>query len=63
MNLIDVLFSRTLIVPEIDSQIQALTAATPAAATVDATGLVLFQNSSGTQLFALQLPLYAGGVA
>ena len=62
MNLIDVLFSRMLIVPEIDSQIQALSVAIPAAATVDATGLVSFQNSSGTALFPLQLPLYAGGV-
>lgn len=63
MNLIDVLFSRAVIVPGINSEIQVLNATTPASASVDANGLVAFQNGEGTQLFTLQLPLYTGGVA
>lgn len=62
MNLIDVLFSRAVIVPELNGEIQVLNAATPASASVDANGLVAFQNDDGTQLFTLQLPLYTGGV-
>ena len=68
MDLIGVLFARALIVPPIDSEIQELAAekaavtTVPAGGSVGGTGLVSFQNSSGTQLFTLQLPLYEGGV-
>lgn len=34
----------------------------PAAANVGSTGLMTFSNSSGSSLFTVQLPLYAGGV-
>ena len=68
MNLIDVLFSHALIVPSLDYRIQELsdrkadTAAVPSGAGVNGAGLVTFQNSIGTALFTLQLPLYSGGV-
>lgn len=68
MNLIDVLFSHALIVPSLDYQIQELSdrkadiEAVPSGAGVNAAGLVTFQNSVGTALFTLQLPLYSGGV-
>lgn len=35
--------------------------ATPTQASVNATGLITYKNSSGTALFTLQLPLYNGG--
>lgn len=68
MDLVGVLFARALIVPSIDSEIQELAAekaavtTVPAGGSVDASGLIAFQSSSGTQLFTLQLPLYGGGV-
>ncbi len=62
MNLIDVLFSYAWIVPQLDGQLQELSAEMPTAAEVDETGLIVFQNDDGTQLFSLQLPLYDGGV-
>lgn len=34
----------------------------PASASVDANGLISFKNADNTQLFTVQLPLYAGGV-
>ena len=37
-------------------------ASIPAAASVSAAGVLSFANSAGTQLFTVQLPLYAGGV-
>lgn len=69
MDLIGVLLSRALMMPSIDSEIQeqvagkASVTTVPAGGSVDGTGLIAFQNSSGTQLFTLQLPLYSGGVA
>ncbi len=68
MDLIGVLFSRALIMPSIDGEIQEMvagkaeTATVPAGGSVGGTGLIAFQNSNGTQLFTVQLPLYAGGV-
>lgn len=35
----------------------------PASASVDANGLISFKNADNTQLFTVQLPLYAGGVS
>ena len=35
----------------------------PASASVSAAGVLSFANSAGTQLFTVQLPLYAGGVS
>ena len=34
----------------------------PSQASVGTTGLISFKNSSGTQIFTIQLPLYNGGV-
>ncbi|MBO4420000.1 MAG: hypothetical protein J5789_09290 [Oscillospiraceae bacterium] len=62
MNLIDVLFARALLAQSIGGEIEVLAASVPAGADVDAAGVVAFQNSGGTQLFTLQLPLYGGGV-
>ena len=58
MNLMDVLFSRALV----KGELQPLAAALPAAAGIDAAGLITFQNSDSETLFTVQLPLYAGGV-
>lgn len=38
------------------------TTAIPASGSVSAAGVLSFANSAGTQLFTVQLPLYAGGV-
>jgi hypothetical protein len=38
-------------------------AAIPASGSVSAAGVLSFANSAGTQLFTVQLPLYAGGVS
>ena len=38
-------------------------ASIPASASVDANGLIRFKNADSTQLFTVQLPLYAGGVS
>jgi len=38
------------------------TTAIPASASVSANGLISFKNADNTQLFTVQLPLYAGGV-
>lgn len=35
----------------------------PASASIDSAGLISFKNSSNSQLFTLQLPLYNGGVS
>lgn len=40
----------------------ALRSDVPSQASIGSTGLISFKNSSGTQLFTLQLPLYNGGV-
>lgn len=42
---------------------KAATTSVPASASVGSTGLVTFKNSSGTDLFTVQLPLYNGGVS
>lgn len=42
---------------------KAAVTSVPAAASVSAAGVMQFKNSAGTQLFTVQLPLYAGGVS
>ncbi len=42
---------------------KAAVTSVPAAASVSAAGEMQFKNSAGTQLFTVQLPLYAGGVS
>lgn len=39
------------------------TTAIPASGSVSANGLISFKNADNTQLFTVQLPLYAGGVS
>lgn len=41
---------------------KAAVTSVPASASVSAAGVMQFKNSAGTQLFTVQLPLYAGGV-
>ena len=38
-------------------------ASIPASASIDSSGLIEFDNSGGTALFTLQLPIYNGGVS
>ena len=38
-------------------------ATVPASASIDSSGLITFDNSGGTALFTLQLPIYNGGVS
>lgn len=42
---------------------RATATSVPASAAVGSNGLITFKNSSGTQLFTVQLPLYTGGVS
>lgn len=42
---------------------KAAATSVPASASVSAAGALSFANSAGTQLFTVQLPLYAGGVS
>ena len=42
---------------------KAATSSVPASASVSNAGVLSFVNSAGTQLFDVQLPLYAGGVS
>lgn len=41
---------------------KAAATSVPASGSVDANGLISFKNADNTQLFTVQLPLYAGGV-
>ncbi|MBQ1411397.1 MAG: hypothetical protein IIY94_08995 [Oscillospiraceae bacterium] len=62
MNLTDILFSRAVVVQSLDGQLQTLSASLPASASTNASGVLAFQNSAGSQLFTVQLPLYTGVV-
>lgn len=42
---------------------KAAATSVPASASVDANGQISFKNADNTQLFTVQLPLYAGGVS